>query len=234
MEKIEVNKLECRFPIFFKVIWWATLVWLVAAIVDYFGQYFPLSMIDQLGYGILICFGICLYASFGRSICQLMKDNGVCQKSKATDKWISILFLVCFGLEFLYSIITMGQMEKDYIINGGFTSATFEIIWAIITAYIQAAIMTVILVSLYVMSKFMFVTCSGRIRRLGVEIIIAVMILIYLSFYENESILACILVVAVATSFLYDIWRIADFSDNQAFLSSDRLKTFIKDEVLSE
>ena len=214
MKKIEVNKLECRFPIFFKVIWWATLVWLVASIVNYFGLRFPLWMLDQLGYGILICFSLCLYASFGRSICQLMKDNGAFKKSKTTDKWISILFLVCFGLIFLYSIITMGQMEKEYIVNGGFISATFEIIWAIITAYIQAAIVTVILVSLYVMSKFMFVTCSGRIRRIGVEIVIAVMIIIYLSFYENESILGCILVVAVAASFLYDIWRIADFSDN--------------------
>lgn len=214
MKKIEVNKLECRFPIFFKVIWWATFVWLVATVVNYFGLWYPLWRLDQLGYGILICFGICLYASFGRSICQLMKDNGAFQKSKTTDKWISILFLVCFGLIFLYSIITMGQMEKEYIVNGGFTSATFEIIWAIITAYIQAAIVTVILVSLYVMSKFLFVICSGRIKRLGVEIVIAVMIIIYLSFYENESILGCILVVAVAASFLYDIWRIADFSDN--------------------
>lgn len=117
MKKIEVNKLECRFPIFFKAFWWATFVWLVATVVNYFGLWYPLWRLDQLGYGILICFGICLYASFGRSICQLMKD-------------------------------------------------------------------------------------------------IALMILIYLSFYENESILACILVVAVAASFLYDIWQIADFSDN--------------------
>lgn len=223
MKKIEVNKLECRFPIFFKAFWWATFVWLVATIVNYFGLWYPLWMLDQLGYGILICFGICLYASFGRSICQLMKDNGAFKKSKTTDKWMTTLFLVFFGLRFLYSILPMGHRDVDNMINGGFSSATFTIIWAIIIAYIQAAIVTVILVHLFVVFKFMFVTCSGRIRRIGVEIVIAVMIIIYLSFYENESILGCILVVAVAASFLYDIWRIADFSDNhtQMLFSSE-------------
>jgi hypothetical protein len=58
MEKMKVNKLECRFPALFKVMWWATVVWVVVSVSNYFGHWLLPEKLDGFGAGILFMFAI--------------------------------------------------------------------------------------------------------------------------------------------------------------------------------
>lgn len=133
MEKVRVDKLECRCPVFFKIMWWTTLVWLVASVLNYLMDWLPVYVSDIFGYPIIFCFGICLFFSF---------INGLLNRV-IEDKGLAIY--------------------------------------------------------------------TGRIRRLGNEIIVAIIMIMFLSFFGKNSSLVNLTVVIIASFFLYDIWKFADF-----------------------
>lgn len=133
MEKVRVDKLECRCPVFFKIMWWTTLVWLVASVLNYLMDWLPVYVSDIFGYPIFFCFGICLFFSF---------INGLLNRV-IEDKGLAIY--------------------------------------------------------------------TGRIRRLGNEIIVAIIMIMFLSFFGKNSSLVNLTVVIIASFFLYDIWKFADF-----------------------
>lgn len=64
-----------------------------------------------------------------------------------------------------------------------------------------------------------FVLFSGRIRRIGIEVAIAIAIIVILSIYINDIIWLNAIVVLIATAFLYDIWCIADFQETHFSMS---------------
>lgn len=113
--------------------WWTTLVWLVASVLNYLMDWLPVYVSDIFGYPIISCFGICQFFSF---------INGLLNRI-IEDKGLAIY--------------------------------------------------------------------TGRIRRLGNEIIVAIIMIMFLSFFGKNSSLLNLTVVIIASFFLYDIWKFADF-----------------------
>ena len=66
---------------------------------------------------------------------------------------------------------------------------------------------------------------SGRIRRIGIEIALAVFLIVSLSHYINDQPWINILVVLLAAIFLYDIWQLADFKEEHVFC--DVIKKYV-------
>ena len=69
---------------------------------------------------------------------------------------------------------------------------------------------------------------SGRIRRIGIEIALAVFLIVSLSHYINDQPWINILVVLLAAIFLYDIWQLADFKEEHVFW--DKIKEVVTEE----
>ena len=133
MEKVRIDKLECRHPRFFKTMWFATLLWLVASVVNFFIRWCPIWQLDFLGYWIIFLFGISLFVSFGRSLLnKVVEDKGLA-------------------------------------------------------------------------------SYTGRIKRLAIEAVIAIVMIMFISTFGNSSILVVIEVILLTSFFLYDIWKFADF-----------------------
>ena len=112
--------------------WWTTLVWLVASVLNYLMDWLPVYVSDIFGYPIIFCFGICLFFSFINGLLnRVIEDKGLA-------------------------------------------------------------------------------TYTGRIRRLGNEIIVAIITILLLFDFENDSSFVNLIVVIIASFFLYDIWKFAD------------------------
>ena len=73
-----------------------------------------------------------------------------------------------------------------------------------------------------------FFLFSGRIRRIGVEIALALMMLAYLAAFHNDQLWINVIVVLIAGVFLFDIWCFADFKEEQ--LSWDKIKETVTEE----
>ncbi len=58
MERVEVDKVECRFPSLFKVMWLSTVVWIIVEMANYFGHWLMPDKLDGFGISILFMFGI--------------------------------------------------------------------------------------------------------------------------------------------------------------------------------
>ena len=54
MEKVKIDKMECRFPILFKAMWVITIEWLIISIVNYYGQWLLQDRLDGVGICILL------------------------------------------------------------------------------------------------------------------------------------------------------------------------------------
>ena len=48
MQKVRVDKLECRCPVFFRIMWWTTLVWLVASVLNYLMDWLPRRLGNEI------------------------------------------------------------------------------------------------------------------------------------------------------------------------------------------
>ena len=134
MEKVKIDKMECRYPTLFNVMWIAIVVWMVVSIANYFGQWLEPDMLDGFGMSILVLFAITCLVCFWSGMMNLVSEHGM-----------------CFNL------------------------------------------------------------FSGRIRRLGIEVALALMMLGYLSINLSNDFLTNMMVVLIAGAFLFDIWRFADF-----------------------
>lgn len=132
IKKVRVDKLECRCPVFFRIMWWTMLVWLVASVLNYLMDWVPVYVSDIFGCSIIFIFGICLFFSFVNGLLnRVIEDKGLA-------------------------------------------------------------------------------TYTGRIRRLGNEIIAAIITILLLFDFGNDSSFVNLIVVIIASFFLYDIWKFAD------------------------
>lgn len=144
MEKVKIDKMECRFPILFKAMWVVTIEWLMISIANYYGQWLLQNRLDGVG----ICILLLLAAT--------------------------IVF--CFRKGFLNMVSPYG--------------------------YVRC-----------------FVLLTGRIRRLGIEIVLALITMVCFLISTKESFGLNAVVVAIACAFLYDIWRFADFKETEISMS---------------
>ena len=185
MKKVKVDKLECHYPALFKVLWGASVVWLLVGIVNYFGHWLVPSKLDGFGMIILSLFAVSVFICFWKGLLKLVSKHGILAIDNITRKVASYSFLVSF---------IVGDIIKAVIVS----IAAVIIYWYVI---------------------MFFVLFYGRIRRIGIEVVIAITILVFLSININNSIWQNAFVVLIATAFLYDIWCIADFQETHFSMS---------------
>ena len=160
MEKVKIDKMECRFPTLFKVMWMATVVWMLMSIVNLWGDW-------------------------------LMQDK-----------------LDGFGM----SILSDSHTES---MRNGAASIPGETLSAVFVDFSKAVMLSFAAVAVYWYVRMCFVLFSGRIRRLGIELAWGFMMLCYLSTNGNDQFSIDMIVVVIAGTFLYDIWRFADFKETR-------------------
>ncbi len=208
MKKGCANKLECRFPILFKVMWISVVLWLLVSIANYFGHWFIQSRLDGFGMGVIFMFAISLIICFGRAILNQFKKEGALLLGSKAKTIASYSFMISFIVLLLYSMLDLclsPDYNTDYTRNGSVTLIPGETIIKIVFNFIISAIVSVALVLSYGYIRICVMMFSGRIRRIWIEIALAVFLIVSLSHYINDQPWINILVVLLATIFLYDI-----------------------------
>lgn len=218
MEKVEVNKLECRYPSLFKVIWLAIVVWMVVGIANYFGHWLLPDKLDGFGMSVLFLFGIAMICCFGKGLLNLISKHGILAIDTTTKRVASYAFMISFTILLVISIWEIcgtTDNHSDFTRNGAVSYIPLETVFSIVGDIIKASVLSVGIVLFYWYIRMCFILFSGRIRRLGVEMVLALMMLAYLDVYMNDTLVTNVTVVLIATAFLYDIWRFADFQEEQ-------------------
>lgn len=231
MKKECANKLECRFPILFKVMWISVVLWLLVSIANYFGHWFIQSRLDGFGMGVIFMFAISLIICFGRAILNHFKKEGALLLGSKAKTIASYSFMISFIVLLLYSMLDLclaPDYHTDYTRNGSVTLIPGETIIKIVFNFIISAIVSVALVLFYGYIRICVMMFSGRIRRIWIEIALAVFLIVSLSHYINDQPWINILVVLLATIFLYDIWQLADFKEEHVF--GDVIKKYDKED----
>lgn len=235
MEKVKLDKVECRYPALFKVMWLSTMVWIIVGVINYFGHWLLPDKLDGCGMSILFLFGISIFCCFGKGFLNLVSQHGILAIDSLTKKIASSAFMVSFVVLLVISIWEIcGTAEKhyDFIRNGTVTTIPVDTVFSVVGDIIKASIFSAGVVIFYWYIRMCFILFSGRIRRLGVEIAIALIMLAYLSVYMNDYLWLNAIVVLIALSFLYDIWKFADFKDTQ--LSLSLLKRMVEEDNSNE
>lgn len=219
MEKQVVNKMECRFPTLFKIMWCSTIVWGLVSIANYFGHWLLPNRLDQLGTSIIVMFGITLLICYGKAFSSLLRGQGRLFYDSITRKVISYSLLVSYIIFLMLSIWELYwandyEVIRESWVNGG-SLVSMDGFFVIIGNVIKAFFVALVAVLVYWYVRLFFCQFSGRIRRMGVEIILALMMLAYLSVYKNDFVWINAIVVLIASSFLYDIWKFADFQKEE-------------------
>jgi hypothetical protein len=153
MERVKIDKMECRFPILFKAMWVITIEWLIISIANYYGQWLLQNRLDGVG--------ICILLLFAATI------------------------VLCFRKGFLNMVSQHGYVRS-------------------------------------------FILFTGRIRRLGIEIALALTAMVCFLISTKESFGLNVVVVVIACAFLYDIWHFADFKETK--ISMSQIKWLINED----
>ena len=222
MEKVKVDKLECRFAALFKVMWLSTIVWILVGVANYFGHWLLPDKLDGFGMSILFLFGVSIFICFGKGIVNLVSQHGILAIDRVTKKVASYAFLSSFALMLIVSIWELcgtADSHSDFTRNGGGMSVPVDAVFEIVSDIVKAAVFSVGVVVFYWYVRMCFILFSGRIRSLGVEIALTLLMLAYLSVFMNDQLWIKAIVVLIASSFLYDIWRFADFKEEQFRMS---------------
>ena len=230
MEKVKIDKLECRYPTLFKVIWLSTIIWFVVGIANYFGQWLVQDKLDGFGESILLLFGISLFFCFGKGILDLLSQHGI-KTIDMTKKVASYVFMASFAVLLVISIWELCRTTNstpDFTRSGGILPISVDAIGDIFENLFRAAIFSIGIVIVYWYVRICFFLFSGRIRRLGIEGVLALLMLGYLSVSSKDQILVNVMVVLIAGAFLYDIWRYADFQETK--ISMSQIKDLICEE----
>ena len=217
-----MDKLECRFAALFKVMWLSTIVWILVGVANYFGHWLLPDKMDGFGMSILFLFGVSIFICFGKGIVNLVSQHGILAIDRVTKKVASYAFLSSFALMLIVSIWELcgtADSHSDFTRNGGGMSVPVDAVFEIVSDIVKAAVFSVGVVVFYWYVRMCFILFSGRIRSLGVEIALTLLMLAYLSVFMNDQLWIKAIVVLIASSFLYDIWRFAEFKEEQLRMS---------------
>lgn len=230
MEKRKIEKLECRYPTLFKIMWLSTIIWFVIGIANYFGHWLVQDKLDGFGESILLLFGISLFFCFGKGLLNLLSQHGI-KTIDITKKVASYAFIASFVVLLVISIWTLCRTTNstpDFTRSGNVMPISTDAIGDIFENLFRSAIISISIVIFYWYVKICLFLFSGRIRRLGVELAFGMMMLGYLSVSPKEQMLVNVMVVLIACAFLYDIWHFADFKDSS--ISMSQIKSWISEE----
>jgi hypothetical protein len=92
----------------------------------------------------------------------------------------------------------------------------------------KAVMLSLAAVAVYWYVRMCFILFSGRMRRLGIEVALGFLMLWYLSTNSNDELMVDMIVVVIAGTFLYDIWRFADFKETR--FSMRQLERLVKED----
>ena len=222
MYKVKLDKMECRYPALFKVMWLSTIVWIIVGIANYFGHWLLPDKLDGFGMSILFLFGISIFCCFGKGFLSLVSQHGIIAIDSLTKKVATYAFMASFVVLLVISIWEIcGTTERhsDFMRNGAVVSIPVDTVFSIVSDIVKASIISVGVVFFYWYIRMCFVFFSGRIRRLGVEIALTLIMITYFSVYMNDSLWINAVIVLIASSFLYDIWKFADFKETHFSMS---------------
>lgn len=230
MEKVKIDKMECRFPTLFKVMWMATVVWMLMSIVNLWGDWLMRDKLDGFGMSILFVFAIAICLCFWKGFLGLDSQYEVLSIDSITKKSASYTILISFVVMLVFSIWEICGTADSHTesMRNGAASISGETLSAVLVDFSRAVMLSFGGVAVYWYFRMCFVLFSGRIRRLGIEVALGFMMLLYLSTNGNDELLIDMIVVVIAGTFLYDIWRFADFKETR--FSMRQLASLVKED----
>ena len=230
MEKRKIEKLECRYPTLFKIMWLSTIIWFVIGIANYFGHWLVQDKLDGFGESILFLFGISLFLCFGKGILNLLSQQGI-KTIVVTKKVAKYAFIASFVVLLVISIWNLCRTTNnspDFSRSMSVLPISTDAIDDIFGNLFKSAFVSIGIVIVYWYVRICFFLFAGRIRRLGGELAFGMMMLGYLAVSPKDQILVNVMVVLIACGFLYDIWRFADFKETS--ISMSQIKSWISEE----
>ena len=230
MENVKIDKMECRFPTLFKVMWIATVVWMLMSIVNLWGYWLMQDKLDGFGMSILFVFAIAICLCFWKSFWELDSQYEVLSVDSVTKKIASYTILISFVVMLVFSIWEICGTADSHTesMRNGAASIPGETLSAVLVDFSKAMMLSFAAVSVYWYIRMCFILFSGRIRRLGIEVAFGFMMLWYLSANGNDELSTDMIVVVIAGTFLYDIWRFADFKETR--FSMRQLESLVKED----
>lgn len=231
MEKVKIDKMECRFPILFKAMWVVTIEWLIISIVNYYGQWLLQDRLDGVGICILALFAASIVFCFKKGFLKMVSQHGNQEIYAVTKRIASYSLLISFGIMMIFSIWEIcgeNRNQVGAVRNPEYSVIEETLLWAIVGDMIKAVIVSVVIVASYWYVKICFILFTGRIRRLGIEIALALIAMVSILISTEELLWLNVVVVLIACAFLYDIWRFADFKETE--FSMAQIKGLLNEE----
>lgn len=216
MERFEVNKLKCRYPSLFKTMFMATGVWLLTSIANTFGHWLLPERLDHFGMNILELFTISFVICFFEGFVELFTRYKIHLVDKLTRKVASYTFFLTFGILLIISIwqwcgASDHSLAFSTTTGRSISTHSLEGVASVLKNAIQAALFTTAVVAVFLFVKTFLYLFTGRIRKIGIEILISIGLLTCIMYNAQDYLWLKISVVLIAFAFLYDIWKLADF-----------------------
>ena len=230
MEKVKIDKMECRFPTLFKGMWIATVLWMLISIANLWGHWLMQDKLDGFGMSILCVFAITIIVCFWMGFIRLDSQYDILSFGSVTKKIASYTILISFVVMLVFSIWEICGTADSHTesMRNGATSIPIETLSAIFVDFSKAVMLSIAAVTIYWYVRMCFILFSGRIRRLGIEVALNFMMLWYLAINGNDQLWIDMIIVVIAGTFLYDIWRFADFKETQ--FSMRQLENLVKED----
>ena len=226
-----MDKLECLFPTLFKVMWLSTVVWMVIGIANCFGNWLIPGKLDEVGITILLIFTVSIVLGFRKGLLKLINQYGLLKVGSWSKKVTSYSFMFSFVIMFILSIWNLcgaTSEESVFVRNGSIGSIPEETVFTIVGDIFKAAVVSIVSFVIYWYVKICFIMFTGRIRRLGIEIGVALIMRVYLTKNISDNIWINATVVIIAAFFLYDIWHFAAFKETN--FSWTLIESVVKDD----
>lgn len=216
MERVEVNKLKCRYPTLFKMMFFATGVWLLISIANSFGHWLLPERLDHFGMNILELFAIASVVCFFEGFVDLFTRHKICLVDKLTRKVASYTFFLVFVFLLIMSIWQWCGASDNASAFSATTGRSISLqsldgVVYIVRIALKAALFAVAVGAVFMFVKTFLFLFTGRIRKLGIEILVSIGIMAYLAYNAHNHLWLNMSVVLIALAFLYDIWKLADF-----------------------
>ena len=96
MEKVKIDKLECRFPTLFKVMWTLILGWLLASMLNCIVPWVAWYKLDGFGANVIFLFVVCLMVCFGKPMKKLIEmhsDMASCKRTGRVAMYVKMLMM---------------------------------------------------------------------------------------------------------------------------------------------
>ena len=114
MERIRVDKLDCHFPILFKIGWIATVIWMVVGIANYFGHWLEPYSLDEFGKSFLFFFTISILICYGKGVIAFISQHAYVGKRNNTKKMASFTFRASFVILLVISMWEICETPDGY------------------------------------------------------------------------------------------------------------------------